>query len=101
MNFTDSVRAAFRNYFNFSGTATRPEYWYFQLFFVLGGLLFISFFLEFLWIWGLITIIPAVSLTVRRFREAGIHWVLAFLLFVPFGQLAVYVLAAMPPKRIY
>lgn len=100
MTFTDAVRSAFRNYFNFRDTATRVEYWYFQIFFIIGGLMVIVIFVDLLWIWGLATIIPSISLTVRRFREAGLHWLLAFLLLIPFGQLAVYGLASLPPKKI-
>lgn len=99
MSFTDAVRSAFRNYFNFRGEATRVEYWYFQIFFVIGGLVFIIVFTDLLWLWGLVTIVPSISLTVRRLRDAGLHWVLTLLLFIPFGQLAIYVFASLPPKK--
>ena len=32
MNFFDSVVSAFKNYFNFSGRASRSEFWWFTLF---------------------------------------------------------------------
>jgi len=31
MNFTDAIEAGYKNYFNFSGRATRSEYWWFVL----------------------------------------------------------------------
>ena len=38
MTFTQSVRTCFRKYVTFSGRATRPEYWYFVLFIILGSI---------------------------------------------------------------
>ncbi|WP_136636639.1 DUF805 domain-containing protein [Pseudooceanicola onchidii] len=38
MTFTDAIRTCFRKYITFSGRASRPEYWYFVLFIVLGGI---------------------------------------------------------------
>jgi uncharacterized membrane protein YhaH (DUF805 family) len=38
MGFTDAVKTCFRKYATFSGRASRPEYWWFALFVVLGGI---------------------------------------------------------------
>ncbi len=35
MTFAQAIKAGFRNYVNFSGRASRSEYWYFVLFMVL------------------------------------------------------------------
>lgn len=32
MDFVGAIKAGFKNYVNFRGTATRPEYWYWVLF---------------------------------------------------------------------
>lgn len=37
MNFTEAVRTCLRKYVTFSGRATRPEYWWFFLFILIGG----------------------------------------------------------------
>ena len=37
MTFPDAIRTCFGKYVTFSGRASRPEYWYFVLFVVLGG----------------------------------------------------------------
>ena len=42
MNFFDSVVSAYRNFFNFSGRASRSEFWWFFLFCILLYLLTIS-----------------------------------------------------------
>jgi uncharacterized membrane protein YhaH (DUF805 family) len=38
MSYFDAVAAGFRNYFDFQGRATRPEFWWFMLFLFLLGL---------------------------------------------------------------
>ena len=38
MGFTESIKSGFSNYFNFSGRASRSEYWYFFLFSVIAGI---------------------------------------------------------------
>lgn len=40
MGFSEAVKTCFSKYITFSGRATRPEYWYFFLFIVLGGIVF-------------------------------------------------------------
>ncbi len=39
MTFTSAIRTCFRKYFTFSGRASRPEYWWFVLFLILGNIL--------------------------------------------------------------
>lgn len=38
MSFTDAIRTCFAKYFTFSGRASRPEYWWFVLFVLLGNI---------------------------------------------------------------
>lgn len=38
MTFANAIRTCFRKYVTFSGRATRPEYWWFVLFIILGGI---------------------------------------------------------------
>lgn len=40
MNFASAARTGLAKYFSFSGRATRPEYWWFLLFVLLGSLVF-------------------------------------------------------------
>ena len=37
MNFQQAVQSGFSNYVNFRGRASRSEFWWFQLFLLLGG----------------------------------------------------------------
>lgn len=74
-----AVLAFWLNGFNFVGQSTRCEYWWVQL----AGLslnlcaaLFDVTFDWLLWLWML----PMLSLTVRRYRDAGVWWPLALML---------------------
>lgn len=76
MDFVGAIRAGFKNYVNFRGTANRPEYWYWVLFTSLvsivtnaldgSGTLALAF--------SLATLLPSLGVTVRRLRDAGFSW---------------------------
>ena len=73
MNLLSAIGSGFRNYFRFSGTATRSEYWYWILFIVLVG--FLSWLLiapvDLLSIWSVAVLFPTLSVLIRRLRDAG------------------------------
>lgn len=73
MNFFEAIGSGFRNYFRFTGTATRSEYWYWILFIGLVG--FVSWVplapVDLTAIWSLIVFFPTLSVLVRRLRDAG------------------------------
>ena len=110
----------FKGYVDFTGRSTRSEYWwiwltnmillvpfystYFKVLanprneaalMALGGIAIIYM------IFGLALILPMLALTVRRLRDAGFHWALIFIIFIPIvGSLALLVLLAMPTKQV-
>jgi len=77
MDFVGAIKAGFKNYANFRGTATLPEYWYWVLFSFLvslvtnvldrTGLIALAF--------SLATLLPGLAVTVRRLRDADFSWV--------------------------
>ena len=109
----------FKGYVDFTGRSTRSEFWwvwltnilllipfysaYFNVIFsegsegaflALGGLAIIYM------IFGLALFLPWLALTVRRLRDAGFHWALIFVGFIPMvGGFALLVLLAMPTKE--
>ena len=118
----------FKNYAEFTGRSTRPDYWWVWL----GNfILSIPFWVIYIYtvflsavmdsvsdsaseaafmIFGLVAIIyvvfylailvPTIALTVRRLRDAGFHWAFIFLRFVPMvGGIALLILLAMPTKE--
>ena len=83
MNFTQSVSTCFKKYLDFKGRASRSEFWYFMLFYILASALggFVIGFLvspssEFFYVPAIIffvgLFIPAMSVTVRRFHDFGV-----------------------------
>ena len=109
----------FKGYVDFEGRSTRSEFWWVWLtnillliplysayfnaifsegsegaFLALGGLSIIYM------IFGLALFLPWLALTVRRLRDAGFHWALIFVGFIPMvGGFALLVLLAMPTKE--
>ncbi len=110
----------FKGYLDFTGRSTRSEYWwiwltnmillvpFYSAYFkvlanprneaalvALGGIAIIYM------IFGLALILPMLALTVRRLRDAGFHWALIFIIFIPMvGPLVLLVLLAMPTKQV-
>jgi len=94
MSFTDSIESVIRNFANFSDRASRSEYWWFQLFFVvaLATADFIDVMMSelaevpFSW-FGTIAffglIIPNLAVTVRRLHDLGYSGWFILLVFIP------------------
>ncbi len=77
MDFVGAIKAGFKNYVNFRGTATLPEYWYWVLFTFLVGLVLsaIDVLGVLAGVFSLATFLPSLGVTVRRLRDAGFSWV--------------------------
>ena len=108
----------FKNYAEFTGRSTRPDFWWVWLgnlilsipFYMAYGaamanpdsdaaLMTLGLFVFVYIIFGLAVFLPGLALVVRRLRDAGFHWALIFVGFVPFvGSIALLVLLAMPTK---
>ena len=110
----------FKGYVDFTGCSTRSEYWwiwlgnmillvpFYSVYFkalanprneatlmALGGIAIIYM------IFGIALFLPGLALTVRRLRDAGFHWALIFIIFIPMvGPLVLLVLLAMPTKQV-
>ena len=113
----------FKNYVEFTGRSTRPDYWWVWLGNLILSIPFwiIYFYTVFLsavmdsaseatfMVLGLVVIIyaifylailvPTLALSVRRLRDAGFHWAFIFLRFAPMGGIALLILHAMPTKE--
>ncbi|MFT7722532.1 MAG: DUF805 domain-containing protein [Roseateles sp.] len=95
MTFQDSIRTCFSKYADFSGRASRPEYWWFFLFLVLCGvgLMMVSDFAYYAFALG--TLLPGLAVAVRRLRDSGRSgwWVLIGLVPVVGGIVLLVLLA--------
>jgi uncharacterized membrane protein YhaH (DUF805 family) len=70
MDFAGAIKAAFLNYANFRGAASRSAFWYWRLFTLIVGLAtsFIPFLGTFT---SLAFFLPDVTISIRRSRDAG------------------------------
>ena len=119
----------FKNYAEFTGRSTRPDYWWVWLgnFILSIPFWIIYFYTVFLSIvmvsiddsvseatfmvldlvviiyiyaiFYLAILVPTLALSVRRLRDAGFHWAFIFLRFAPMGGIALMILHAMPTKE--
>lgn len=74
MNFLQAIEAGFMNYANFTGRASRSEFWFFSLFIFLGnivvvilaGILDVDVLKS---VWDLAILVPSISVAVRRLHD--------------------------------
>lgn len=98
---------AFRNYFNFSGRATRTEYWMFVLFnvivsFVLGfvtGLLLGDSGSFIVSLYSLAVFFPALACGVRRLHDSGKSGLWYLLCLTVVGSIVVLIFLCLPSQE--
>ena len=84
-----ALKSAFYNYANFTGTASRPEFWWFWLFTIVVELLFAFIFGDSsaltIYVYGFLAI-PSLSVGTRRLRDINksgwwqLLWIASFLI---------------------
>jgi uncharacterized membrane protein YhaH (DUF805 family) len=105
MTFGQAIETCFRKYADFTGFATRSEYWWWTLFTVLVSLgcsiLDAAAHLGFVsTLWSLATLLPTLAVGVRRLRDAGYAWGYLFLALIPLvGAIILIVLLCKPSRR--
>lgn len=94
----DAIKTGFIKFANFSGTATRFEYWWFFIFVLLVSAMATIFHEKANQIVSLIILLPFIAVGTRRLNDIGrsAWWQLLFL--VPFGAFFVFYLCAQESK---
>jgi uncharacterized membrane protein YhaH (DUF805 family) len=112
MSFGEAIKTVFRKYAEFTGRATRAEFWWWTLFnlLVAGALNFFNVirigdnaYLGSLLagVWGVAVLLPYLAVAVRRLRDAGYGWGHLFWLLVPIAGIFVLItLWAQPTKAV-
>ena len=83
MTFVEAVKTCFKKYVTFNGTASRPEYWWFFLFNIVGSFVFAIIGVAALRsLWSLAMILPGLAVLVRRLHDTGrsAWWILTGLI---------------------
>lgn len=93
-----SVLQTLRSFDDFSGRSGRFEFWWFFTFFIL--LLAIAEVIHgaLLTIVAIILLVPFIAVSTRRLRDAGQSFWWQLLYLVPFGQIAVLIMLALPQR---
>ncbi len=97
MTFGQSIQTVFRKYAEFTGQASRSEFWWFALFSTLVSLGLSSIFPGLAGAWFFAVLLPSFAVSVRRLRDAGLGWQWLFFLLLPVvGAIILIVLYAQP-----
>ena len=109
MNFSQSVSTCFQKYLDFKGRASRSEFWYFFLFYIITSFLVgwvigsfvallggsVNVLLVVLSVVFIALFIPALSVTVRRFHDFGVSgWM--YCAFIPPFMISGYIQDTQP-----
>ena len=98
--FQDAIRVCFLKYADFTGRASRPEFWWFALFIVLSAAVLSQIDETLRTIFMIITLVPLLAVGARRLRDGGTSpWGL-FGLLIPVGGIIIlgFFWAAPPTK---
>jgi uncharacterized membrane protein YhaH (DUF805 family) len=99
MSFGTAIATGLRKYADFTGVASRSEFWWFNLFLVIGSLVFGALGDAFGAVWFFATLLPYLAVGVRRLRDAGLAWGLIFIgLALGLGTIVMIVLWLQPTK---
>ena len=77
MNFFEAIKICFKKYATFSGRASRSEFWYFVLFYIICSFivpimdyfLFNTIFGMFYWVFYILTLLPYLAVWIRRLHD--------------------------------
>lgn len=104
LSFTDAVKIFYSKSFNFHGRANRAEYWWsalYQAIILLGGSLFVtvtesSFFYGIYLLIILISLVPSLSISIRRLHDTDKSGFFILLSLIPYiGSIIIIILMAM------
>lgn len=100
MNFQESVKTCLTKYADFSGRASRSEYWWFALFIVIGNLVlsYVSHTVSLLF--ALATLLPSIAAVARRLHDTDRSGWLQLLNLIPIlGWIAMIYFLVQEPKE--
>lgn len=129
MTFFESIKTVFRKYAEFTGRATRPEFWWFALFSALvsgalaslnlttmtgtgGYMVGMSTFGEdavastfylgssLAGLWGFVVLLPSLAVAVRRLRDAGHQWTEIFWILLPIAGAIILIVRLADPTKV-
>ena len=99
MNFQESIQTCFRKYADFTGRASRPEFWWFVLFLFVAGIVAATIHQALYWVFWLATLLPAIAVTARRLHDTNRSGWWQLISFVPLiGTIVLIVFLVQPAQ---
>jgi uncharacterized membrane protein YhaH (DUF805 family) len=99
MNFIDAIKTCFAKYVDFSGCASRPEFWWWVLFTILASLTLRSISYSLSGVFSLATLLPSIAVTIRRLHDTDRTGWWTLLYFIPLvGWIILIIFWAEPGK---
>lgn len=95
-----SIKNSFMEFSNFSGKASRYDYWCFLIFVILCLAIATIIHDKLYQIVGLLLIIPLLAIGNRRLNDTGHSAWWQIFLFVPFGQIVVFYMMSLPQNDV-
>ena len=95
MNFTESIQTCYKKFFDFSGRASKSEYWWFQLYQIIIYALSLIFQSDLALLFSIVVIanlLPIYAAAVRRIHDSNKSGWFVLLSFIPIIGLYVFVL---------
>lgn len=87
INFSQSIKICFQKFFIFEGRASRSEYWWFYLFYIVTGAIPSSIpnelVMAFGWIMIILLLIPSLAAAVRRLHDVNTSGFFIFIAIIP------------------
>lgn len=101
VNFQNAIRICFVKYADFTGRASRPEFWWFALFILLSASAFTYLSETAGSIYSIATLLPFLAVGARRLRDSGNNSWWLFGLLIPVGGIIILGFYwAMPPAKV-
>ncbi len=99
MTFQESIKVCFAKYVDFSGRASRPEYWWFILFIFVASLVLSAISSTLGFLFTLATLLPSISAATRRLHDTQRSGWWQLVVLIPIiGLIIIIVFLAQPGK---
>ncbi len=83
MNFSESIQICFKKYADFTGRASRPEFWWWALFALIGALSLGIISNKLSTAFSIATLLPYLAVTARRLHDTNRGGWLQLIAFIP------------------
>ena len=99
MTFVESIQTCFKKYADFTGCASRSEFWWFFLFLVVASIVLSQISTVLSGVFSLATLVPSLAAGARRLHDTDRTGWLQLLMFIPFiGWIILVVFEAQESK---